>query len=925
MRRTRRSSASTRAFVGGLPSSVIGVVGSALDMRGCVAGGCDVRDDEPDRCSFLKQSPTSDERAIVFAITHKRQRMPRNRTPAPLVSGVFSKPAADGASETQCFLTLDDMKRWAYAMQGLRVCTEHSPESVGSIERAYIDDQNRLAGVVRLNDDESAKRAFQKCADREYVGFSLGMVQRQGNDDDGLPTIDGKTISHVCLTSSPEFPDHTVFDSVKDVDGRTLFERAAHSVSFSSSKTGADAMSIDAIDARINELQRMRDAQLLNRREHTAATETPDEQQQAKNSMHSSQQQQQQAPPQQQASYSPPPPSNAAPPQQQQQAPTMQQQQPAYPYGQQQQAPPTQYAPPQQQQAPPPQQQYVPQQAPPPPQQQQYVPQQQAPYPYSYQPQQQQQQFVPPTMNIDSSSGFGAMRERLDYPGRDGVYKSDRGNDFMAMPDAHRNRSAGHRQLQTPPPAQQHQQQQIVDPYAMLAQSNAEIRRLNEQLASQQYRKRERDTDVYDDNGQSSSRVEQERLQQRKNSALQQHERDEAPSQSISKEETEKLRADLVALHEKLNKVAAQQEKAATDAAAKAKAAADAADDDLDVDDKLPEGEPQESEVPLTKRLDGLRVNMDGLREVRSAIDQRASAYKKASDPEVRKTYETLLADYRHNSQSMIDKLVEMLSTVAEQFKESQQAEEGAGADANSESPLLDQDLRQKLIEMQTRKYGPTKHDLDYMHGVVVSHSLSAHTLEAQNAKLQRIRQQMAEQKISQQERAARSAKAAVRRAAAARVDQADPKLPSKSAFHGGQQQHAQRGGQQFARPSSLAVSGDASKTFMIGKPKTINELNASMKQANGGVRVPLMPVSTRGGLFASKVPEAQELINKLVESTHGTSRSTTAAPMASISTNNGLMRLPTSTPGGYSSIADEGFLQNYNDGKTQFFNVDVM
>lgn len=804
--------------------------------------------------------------------------MPANKMPksAGLIRGVFSKPAAEGASETQAHWTLDDMRRVVDTLKGTRVCTEHSPDTVGTIERAYIDSNNQLAGVVRLYDTESGTRALRRCANREYVGFSIGQVQTPGSDSDGLPIVKAKDLSHVALTSNPEFPEHTLFECVQDADGRTLFERAAHSVSFSSATAG---MSVDELDARIGELQRARDAQLLNRREQKASEKTPSDQQQATNSMQSS------APAQQQ------------PPQQQQQQPSYPP--PQQPQQQQQQAPPPPYNYPQQQQQ---------QQQPFQPQQQQY------PHGYPYAPAQTQPFQAPPPMNIPSSTGFGMQREPIPYPGNDGVQRRSDGSQFLSMPDSHINRSLRENGLHP----QQHQQP-AMDPYQMLAQERYEKSQLQEQIARMNQRKRTVDHDDYDENGRSASRDEEMRQRRPQRVAVQEDERAEVPAPVPSKEDTEKLRAELEAMRQQLNKITA-----AAEDAAKAKAtaaAAEAADDDLDVDDKMAADAPEEEEVSLAKQLNALRVKMDGLRAVRSSLDERAPAYKKVSDPDVRKTFETLRADFQHNSESLISGLVDALAHFAAQQKEL--SGDGDNKTAN-EAPVLDESLRNRLVDIQTRKYGPTRSDLDYMHGVVVSHAMAANTLDARNAELQRMRQMMAEQRIGQQERQAQLQREATRRAAAARVDMADPKLPKAHPQQRQSSAAAASSSQQVSGFQPEAPSGDRAKTFVIGRPVSMSDVQASMKQGGGDFRsMQVMPAVAGGhSLLSSTDPEAQQLVAKLIASSHGTSRHATAAPMPTISATSGSFRAPASMPGGFEYTRDESIAQMYGRGNTRFFDI---
>ena len=843
------------------------------------------------------------------ATTPSRALQPPNKMPKKggVVAGVFSLPAADGPSETQRFLTLDDMKRLADSLVGFRVCTEHSPESVGSIERTYIDAQNRVAGVVRLSDDENGSRALRRCADREFVGFSLGMHQDDGYDADGIPIVEAKNVTHVALTSRPEFPEHTLFDCVKDGEGKTLYQRAAHSITFSSATAG---MSVDEIDARIGELQRARDAQLLNRSEHTAAEKTPSDQQQATNSMQSSAPPPQQAPPAQQS----PPTQTYAPPASQQQAPAQQQHQAPPPQPSQQQQAPYNYH--QQQQPAYPYQQHH--QAPPPPHA----------YPYAPPAQQQQQQYAPPPMNIPSSTGFNMMGERMEYPGQDGLNRRSDGSQFMALPDSHLNRAQRQHQQQQHYPQQQQQQQQepVVDVYQVLARERFEKSQLQEEMARMRQRKRPVDHDDYDDDGGSNSRAEEARQHRSKQTASAKSARDEAPAPVQSKEETAKLRADLEAMREQLKKVAAAAEesaKAKADSqAAAAAAAAEAADDDLDLDDKKAAGGDEDEvaeEAPIAKQLNALRVNLDGLRSVRSSLETGSSSYKQATDPELRRTYQTLLADYGHNSEAVIRKLVDALAHFAAQQKDV--SADGSSTAEAEDSPMIDESLRRRLVDIQARKHGPTRNDLDFMYGVVASHATAANTLEARNAELQRMRQQMAEQRMSQQERQARINNEAARRAAAARVGEADPKLPSKSAPMANQQQQQRMQQTQFRAPAPSST--DRAKTFVIGKPVSMGDVQSAMNKGENRISAPLMPAVTHGGLLGCKDPEAQKLVAKLIETSHGTSRLSTSAPLATISAGTGAFRVPSHMPGGFEYTRDESISKMYGgNGNTRFFDV---
>jgi len=137
------------------------------------------------------------------------------------VSGVFSMPASEGASQDQCLLTREDMQRELPALVGAPVRVEHGGEVVGTVEKVTIDDEDRMAGTVRLNRDYSGRRAVRACRTGKYKGFSLGIMHQPGADADGKPIIKDKLILHVALAADPEFAEHTKISEVGE-DRREL-------------------------------------------------------------------------------------------------------------------------------------------------------------------------------------------------------------------------------------------------------------------------------------------------------------------------------------------------------------------------------------------------------------------------------------------------------------------------------------------------------------------------------------------------------------------------------------------------------------------------------------------------------------------------------------------------------------------------------
>ena len=125
------------------------------------------------------------------------------------VSGVFSMAASDGESGNQCFLTLEDMEKQLPYLKGMPVRIEHGAEVVGEVEDVTIDDQQRIAGTIRLNRDYTGRRALRLCREGKYKGFSLGIAHDKGTDERGAPVIKDKLILHVALANKPEFGAET--------------------------------------------------------------------------------------------------------------------------------------------------------------------------------------------------------------------------------------------------------------------------------------------------------------------------------------------------------------------------------------------------------------------------------------------------------------------------------------------------------------------------------------------------------------------------------------------------------------------------------------------------------------------------------------------------------------------------------------------
>ena len=130
------------------------------------------------------------------------------------VSGVFSMPASEGASEAQCMLTREDMQREMPSLVGAPVRVEHGGEVVGSVEKVSIDDEDRIAGTIRLNRDFSGRKALRACRDGKYKGFSLGIMHTPDVDEDGMPIITDKLLLHVALAEDPEFGEQTTISEV---------------------------------------------------------------------------------------------------------------------------------------------------------------------------------------------------------------------------------------------------------------------------------------------------------------------------------------------------------------------------------------------------------------------------------------------------------------------------------------------------------------------------------------------------------------------------------------------------------------------------------------------------------------------------------------------------------------------------------------
>src|SRR6056297_3740800 len=137
------------------------------------------------------------------------------------VDGVFSMPAAEGESQDQLLLTIDDMKKRLDTVCGAPVRIEHGGEVVGSVERVEIDAKNRIAGTVRLNPDTNGHRAARLCREGKYKGFSLGIMHEPDLSEDGKPIIKDKLILHVALAADPEFAEHTKISEVGE-DRREL-------------------------------------------------------------------------------------------------------------------------------------------------------------------------------------------------------------------------------------------------------------------------------------------------------------------------------------------------------------------------------------------------------------------------------------------------------------------------------------------------------------------------------------------------------------------------------------------------------------------------------------------------------------------------------------------------------------------------------
>ena len=132
------------------------------------------------------------------------------------VDGVFSMPAAEGESQDQLLLTIDDMKKRLDTVCGAPVRIEHGGEVVGSVERVEIDAKNRIAGTVRLNPDTNGHRAARLCREGKYKGFSLGIMHEPDLSEDGRPIIKDKLILHVALAADPEFKEHTKITRVDE-------------------------------------------------------------------------------------------------------------------------------------------------------------------------------------------------------------------------------------------------------------------------------------------------------------------------------------------------------------------------------------------------------------------------------------------------------------------------------------------------------------------------------------------------------------------------------------------------------------------------------------------------------------------------------------------------------------------------------------
>lgn len=130
------------------------------------------------------------------------------------VSGVFSLPAAEGDSQAQAMLTREDMLKELPSLKGMPVRIEHGPEIVGEVEEVHLDEQDRIAGTVRLNRDIAGRKALQKCRSKEFTGFSLGLLHKHGNDAKGMPIIKEKVVLHVALAKDPEFDEHTLIHEV---------------------------------------------------------------------------------------------------------------------------------------------------------------------------------------------------------------------------------------------------------------------------------------------------------------------------------------------------------------------------------------------------------------------------------------------------------------------------------------------------------------------------------------------------------------------------------------------------------------------------------------------------------------------------------------------------------------------------------------